>query len=218
LKKILFTLIKEHINSAIPVGSNSLVEKYKLDISPATARQRFSELEVLGYIYQPHTSAGRIPTEKAYRMYVEENILNQEKGDILKNIIINKVDDELKQVAKDLAHDSSLAVFWAFTGKSFYYTGFSNLLKQPEFAQINKVYDVSQVIDQIDEIINNFFHQIEVGQHILIGAENPFGASCSSIIIKYKSKKGGGMFGIIGPMRMNYEKSLKLIIMSLSKL
>src|SRR6056297_2281136 len=70
-KFILFTIIKEHIESKIPVGSSILVKKYKLDISPATVRNIMVELEEEGYIWQPYTSAGRVPTEKAYQLYVD---------------------------------------------------------------------------------------------------------------------------------------------------
>ena len=68
---ILNTIIKEHIKTGAPVGSGVLVENYKLNVSPATVRNEMMALEEEGYIMQPHTSAGRIPTEKAYRLYLE---------------------------------------------------------------------------------------------------------------------------------------------------
>ena len=68
---ILKTIIKEHVRTGAPVGSSFLVDKYKLDISAATVRNEMADLEEDGYIIQPHTSAGRVPTEKAYELYLE---------------------------------------------------------------------------------------------------------------------------------------------------
>lgn len=70
-QKILLTLIThEHINSAVPVGSKMLVERYNVGLSPATVRNEMSVLTELDYLRQPHTSAGRVPTEKGYRFFV----------------------------------------------------------------------------------------------------------------------------------------------------
>jgi heat-inducible transcriptional repressor len=74
---ILMALIRTHIGTAEPVGSKSLVEKCRLDVSPATVRSLLSDLEREGYLSQPHTSAGRVPTEKAYRYYVN-NLIGRE--------------------------------------------------------------------------------------------------------------------------------------------
>lgn len=206
---ILSHLVEEHIQTAEPIGSSVLVNKYSLNISPATVRQRLSELESLGYIHQPHTSAGRIPTEKGFKQYAT-NTLNSIKKFSPAKIIVSKTEDEQKSIAKNLASKSNLAIFWAFDKKNLYYTGISYLLRQPEFSQINRVYDISQIIDDIDEIIDESFNKIPTGEHILIGSSNPFGSFCSSIIIKYKTNQGPAMFGLIGPMRINYPVIIKL--------
>ncbi|MGM0602125.1 MAG: heat-inducible transcriptional repressor HrcA [Bacillota bacterium] len=70
-KKILQAIIQEHIISASPIGSRTLAKKYNLDVSPATIRNEMADLEELGYLEQPHTSAGRIPSDKGYRFYVD---------------------------------------------------------------------------------------------------------------------------------------------------
>lgn len=69
--KLLNSIIDEYIASAEPVGSGLLVEKYSLKVSPATVRNEMMELEKEDYIYQPYTSAGRVPTEKGYKFYVD---------------------------------------------------------------------------------------------------------------------------------------------------
>lgn len=213
---ILNTIIKEHIKTGAPVGSSGLVSKYKLDISPATVRNEMAALENDGYIIQPHISAGRIPTEQAYKFYLDN--LKEKKVDGVDSKIIQEVlnkKDELafKNTAKVLARLSGNAVFWAFHRHNLYYTGISNLLQQPEFvpSNTNLIYDISAIIDRIDEIIDDIFDDIDNDIKVMIGAESPFGNFCSTIITKYKLGDNIGMFGIIAPMRMNYEKNIAIM-------
>src|SRR5262245_29511739 len=70
-REVLIAVIREYIDSAEPVGSRALSKRYFPSLSPATIRNVMSDLEELGYLAQPHTSAGRVPTDKAYRFYVE---------------------------------------------------------------------------------------------------------------------------------------------------
>jgi heat-inducible transcriptional repressor len=211
---ILKTIIKEHIKTGQPVGSGVLVEKYKLDISPATARNEMAVLEEEGYIMQPHTSAGRVPTEKAYLLYIEE--LQTRKG---KNINLDRLNDhleresesEFKEAAKAISDLSGNAVFWAFHRYNLYYTGIANLFQQPEFSQLDMIHDISAVIDRMDEIVDEIFNDLEFGVHAIIGSKNPFGTFCGSILLKYKKGENTGMVGILGPMRMDYEKNLAIV-------
>lgn len=211
---ILNTIIKEHIKTGVPVGSEVLVGKYKLDISSATVRNEMAELEQAGFIAQPHTSAGRIPTQKAYNLYV--NNLSEKKLNIseMKNfskLLKDKDELSLKQAAKELAKVSGNAVFWAFHRHNLYYTGISNLLSQPEFMQTELIYDISKIIDQVDEIIDSIYNKIETGPQIFLGAENPFGDFCGTVLNKYRLNNNIGLFGILGPIRMDYEKNLALV-------
>jgi len=211
---ILNTIIEEHIKTGAPVGSSVLVKKYNLDVSSATVRNEMAILEDEGFIVQPHTSAGRVPTEKAYKFFVSKI-----KNDKIKNqgldpeIDCVKAKDEVgfKKTAKELSQITGSAVFWAFHRHNIYYTGISNLFQQPEFSQIELVYDISSIIDKIDEIINNIFDQYDIGVHTLIGSENPFGNFISTVLAKYKSGDNVGMFGIVGPVRMDYQKNIILV-------
>ena len=88
-KQILHAVIQDYVDTAEPVGSRTIAKKYDLGISPATIRNEMSDLEELGYIKQPHTSAGRIPSDKGYRYYVdclmepkEQKISKEEKKTI----------------------------------------------------------------------------------------------------------------------------------------
>ncbi len=214
-KIILRTLIREYIKNAGPISSGVLVEKCKLGVSPATIRNEMVELEEDGYIIQPHTSAGRIPTELAYELELEE--IEKEKNSLKENelaVLDNLFTFEevgAKQTAKKIAELSNGAVFWAFHKNDLYYTGLSNLFSQPEFKQSEIVYDVSVVIDHMEEIIDDIFEKIDDGCHVLIGSKNPFGAFLSTVLVKYKKDKKSGIFGIIGPVRMDYSHNLALI-------
>jgi len=82
-KEILKNLVLEYIKTGEPVGSARIVKKFNLSVSPATVRNEMVELEKMGYIYQPHISAGRVPTSKGYRFFIE-SILKEQKNPIEK--------------------------------------------------------------------------------------------------------------------------------------
>jgi heat-inducible transcriptional repressor len=215
-KLILDTIIKEYLKTAAPVSSGVLVEKYKLDISTATVRNEMMELEDEGYIYQPHTSAGRIPTEMAYELFLHDwrqacglSGLKNEEQLLLDNIFKNE-EAAYRQTAKVIAELSGGAVFWAFHKNDLYYTGLSNLFSQAEFSKVDMICDVSAVIDRLEEIIDDIFEDIEEGSQVLIGSKNPFGNFLSTVLVKYKKDKASGIFGILGPMRMDYARNIAL--------
>ncbi|MFA5163548.1 MAG: hypothetical protein WC441_03390 [Patescibacteria group bacterium] len=213
-KIILQTLVKEYIKTAQPVSSGVLVEKYKLDISPATVRNELMELEDEGYIFQPHTSAGRVPTEAAYELELtssrKKKDLKEAERKALESSFSNN-EASFRQTAKLIADLSNGAVFWAFHKNDLYYTGLSNLFSQPEFTRLDMVCDVSEIIDRLEEIIGDVFEDFENGKQVLIGSKNPFGAFLSTVLVKYKSNKQSGLFGILGPMRMDYARNLALV-------
>jgi len=218
---ILNTIIKEYIETGTPVGSGFLVEKYELNISPATVRNEMAELEEVGLIAHPHTSAGRIPTELAYNLYIE-NLQDKKLGKVeaekLKKSLVGNSGKEFKQTAKDLAQISNNAVFWAFHKNNLYYTGISNMLQQTEFNQMNSVHSFSSVIDHVDEAIDEIFDGINFGTHTMVGSKNPFGNFCGTVLAKYKHRNNIGLFGILGPIRMDYEKNISLINFIISQI
>lgn len=214
-KIILRTIIKEYLKNAQPVSSGMLMEKCKLGVSPATIRNDMVELEEEGYIIQPHTSAGRVPTELAYELDLEE--INSDRKTlkdtelILLNNLFSHEEVGAKQTAKAIAELSSGAVFWAFHKNDLYYTGLSNLFAQPEFKQSEIVYDVSVIIDRMEEIIDDLFEKIDDGAQVMIGSKNPFGNFLSTVLVKYKKDSKSGIFGIMGPTRMDYAHNLALV-------
>lgn len=111
--KILYAVIRNYLETGEPVGSRTISKYTDLNLSSATIRNEMSDLEELGYIIQPHTSAGRIPTDKAYRLYVD-TIMEEKDREIseLKGMLVEtegKMDRVLKNVAKLLATNTNYA-------------------------------------------------------------------------------------------------------------
>ncbi|MBD3359197.1 MAG: hypothetical protein GF365_00605 [Candidatus Buchananbacteria bacterium] len=214
-KNLLNLLISEHIKTAAPIGSKLLSSRE--NVSPATIRNEMFDLEKQGYIYQPHTSAGRVPTEKGYQFYVDNFLEKREIKSTWRSSFekvlkakLNK-DLVLKNLAKNVVDLADETVIVAFDKHNIYYTGLSNLFKKPEFAEQNLICNMSKVIDHLDEVVNQVFDRINKVE-ILIGSQNPFGDDCSSVLGKYHLKnKDSGLFIILGPQRMNYDKNLALV-------
>ncbi len=213
-QEILLAVIKEHIKTAAPVGSEILQTKYKFEVSSATIRNDLLALEKEGYLYQPHTSAGRIPTAAGYTYWVENlqiRKLQEKEISDLNNLFATNDENSLKQVAKELAKLSGGAIVWAFHRRDIYYTGISNLLTQPEFVGSNLIYDISAVVDRIEDILEANFDRFNSGLEILVGEVNPFSKFCSSIVLKYQGQSHTGLVGILAPLRQDYERNVALL-------
>ena len=111
--KILDAIIRNYLATGEPVGSRTISKYTDLNLSSATIRNEMSDLEELGYIVQPHTSAGRIPSDKGYRFYVD-HLMEEKDREVkeMKDFVIEKtekMDQVLKQVAKMLANNTNYA-------------------------------------------------------------------------------------------------------------
>lgn len=221
LKKILAAVVEEYTNTAIPVGSKVLFEKYKLGVSSATIRNATAKLEKLGYLHQPHTSAGRIPSDKGYRFFVEEimgeqdlTVKDQKKlqAEILK---LKAQNQRLSRTTAKLL--SSLSGSLAISGaeKEYFDFGISELLDNPEFKEIDEFCRVAEALDYIDENIEAILKKVKDGEtKIFIGKENPIKgiSNCSMVVSPYKTKSGERrILAIVGPKRMKYAKNKSLL-------
>jgi heat-inducible transcriptional repressor len=106
--KILQAVVADFINSAEPVGSRTLSKREDIDVSPATIRNEMSDLEEMGYLTHPHTSAGRVPSDKAYRLYVDELMSHSELSEEEKEVIREKLDQGSEELDKTLEHASKV--------------------------------------------------------------------------------------------------------------
>lgn len=224
-KTILNTAIREYIKTARPIASGELVEHLRLGLSPATLRNEMLELDKLGYLKQPHISAGRIPTDRGYRFFVD-NLVSQfglnerEEGRLKKVFGVSEEDEFLKEFSKIISQiTGTFAAAGMFGEKMFYETGFSKIADKPEFSDFENFRNFGRLVDMLDEEIRQVFGE-ESEDKIFIGGENPLKEAheCAMIISSWRHPRGfAGFFTIIGPKRTNYQKH-KAVIKTLKKL
>jgi len=215
--QILRSIIEQYAEVASPVGSNLLAKAY--NVSSATVRAEMAELERLGFITQPHTSAGRIPTDKGYRFYVNslsedtvsvperrgERALSARVQDtgLPERTIRNAVDTLV-----ELTHNLGLATI----GDQLYMSGLSNLFGQPEFMQAGQVRQVAELLDNLEPWLREAAPNQPLS--VYIGRENPIGsnAGCSLIISRFHSPYSDRSYiGVLGPTRQNYRDVTNLV-------
>jgi len=216
-KNILKAIIQEYLKSAEPIGSKTLMLGYNFDVSPATIRLDMSHLEKEGYLIQPHTSAGRVPTDKAYRMFVDDLVdiakIKKQNSQILESIHEQFKSKVIKREIHDaisiLAANTPNIAFATLPSSKTFYLGISKILKSPEF--LKDPMQASQVIETFeqDDRFLKFLEKLNTPNHkteILIGKENLLEEiqSCSIIVKRYKALNYTGFIGILGPTRMNY--------------
>lgn len=223
-KRVLKAIVNHFINTAEPVGSNTILVSYKFHVSPATIRNDMKTLEEEGFIAQPHTSAGRIPTDKGYRVFVDEMAdykkARKEVGQVLKTVTeeykIQKVREKLYDAVSLLSRASGLVSFATVPDNPrTFFLGMSNVLRQPEFMHNSvQASEVIEVLERSDNFINTLSElNIQKTVRTFIGEENilPQIQSCSIIVATYEKDGFKGYIGILGPKRMNYAFNIVLI-------
>jgi heat-inducible transcriptional repressor len=218
--KILSAIVEQYAEVAAPVGSVLLANLF--GVSSATIRAEMARLEELGYIEQPHTSAGRIPTDKGYRFYVNQ-VTEQVEGPMLPAVnrnaraidvrirgageaaqAIKSAVDSLVEITRNLAI--------ATIGDQLYMSGISNLFSQPEFANGTAVQEVAKLLDNLEPWLREA--QPNEPLSVYIGQENPIGkaSGCTLIVSKFRSPYSDRSYiGIVGPKRQSYRQVMNLV-------
>ena len=225
-KEILGQIIEEYAETAAPVGSVTMAKLF--GVSPATIRAEMARLEALGLIAQPHTSAGRVPTDAGYRYYVN-NLSNPESE------IENNVETEQRSLERgthvlevrvssqsraDAAIRGAVDALVELTGNlglatiggQLYLSGISRLFTQPEFMDTRRVQSVAKLLDNLEP----WLREAAPGEplNIFIGHENPIGknSEVSLIISRFKSPFSDRSYiGVLGPTRQNYARVMALV-------
>ncbi len=217
--RLLAAIVEQYAEVASPVGSSLLAKAFK--VSSATIRSEMAELERTGYIAQPHTSAGRVPTDKGYRFYVNniavatENTSVAERraeraltarvegGGLPERTIRNAVDTLV-----ELTHNLGIATI----GDQLYMSGLGNLFGQPEFVDARHVQQVARLLDNLEPWLREAAPNEPLS--VYIGAENPIGrsAQCSLIISRFRSPYSDKSYvGVLGPTRQSYREVMQLV-------
>ena len=218
--QILAAIIEQYAEVASPVGSVTLAKLF--GVSSATIRSEMARLEEMEFITHPHTSAGRIPTDQGYRLYV--NQLHQEHadepprldrsaraiearvfgaGDRADRAIRNAVDSLV-----DLTQNLGLATI----GDELYMNGIGNLFSQPEFLDGNHVQAVARLLDNLEPWLREAAPNEPL--NVFIGSENPIGKSSgvTLIVSRFRSPYSDHSYiGVLGPTRQSYGRVMRLV-------
>lgn len=222
-KQVLSAVVDLYTESAQPVGSQALLQYSGFDVSAATLRSDMATLEQAGYLYQPHISAGRIPTDAGYRMYVEEmmgdqDLSREEQRHLRKELLLMKAKQARigRSAAKLLSMLSgNLAVSGIIDTEEMYDFGMKELIEKPEFQEMDELCRLVETLDSLDEKLDGLMLKLQDDEtHIFIGDENPIRgiSNCAMVVTPYRNDEGErGILAIIGPKRMEYAKNKSLI-------
>lgn len=221
---ILSVLVPEYIDRAIPIGSEFLAAHYGLGIKPATIRNELVELTDKGYLEQPYTSAGRIPTDQGYRFYVDTVLPNskkKEKDAKRKYNFLNyleSIDGEAfdSLVIKAL-HKFSDNLIWSVEegSEDVAFDGFLNIFQHPEFRDVDAAEQFFETFDTMRAKVGDIVtYALRMNQNVFIGEEIdvlPHG-DYSSIISSFALTNGSTVWvSFFGPKRMHYRENLELM-------
>lgn len=218
---ILSTIIEQYAEIAAPVGSVTLAKLF--NVSSATIRSEMAKLEELGFISQPHTSAGRIPTDKGYRFYVntltqqhennESPLLDRSARAIEARVSThnNRADRAIRSAVDSLV-DLTQNLGLATIGDELYLSGMGNLFSQPEFMTGTHARNVARLLDNLEPWLREAAPNQPL--NVFIGAENPIGKTSGAtlIISRFRSPYSDNSYiGVLGPTRQSYARVMRLV-------
>lgn len=225
-KSILEAAIREHIRTARPVASQEIIERVRPPVSPATIRSEMLALDEEGYLEQPYTSAGRVPTDKGYRFFVDHLIvhpvLNKMEEQKLDDAFdVDAIDEFIKHLSREAAKISgAFAAVGAFDDGMFYDNGLTEILDEPEFEEAASLRTFGRLVDLLDEAVPKLFMKYEIKREAMfIGSENPLREAqdyAMTISRWYHPEGFEGFVAMVGPKRTRYDKH-KAIVKYLEK-
>ena len=212
--KILSCIAGEYIVSKVPVGSKILSKKYKFGIKPSTMRIEFQKLTDMGYLAQPHTSAGRVPTDKGYRFYVDN--LHSSTFNRGFDSIENEIEDSLgffQVMTRKIAElTSNLAITYFPAEDIVFKEGWDEIFKEPEFEDSTFIAKFMEAVQSFEKHIGDLEDFDD--PRVFIGKENKMvtASEFSTIVSRiHLPKKKEGIVVILGPKRMAYDKNVGIM-------
>lgn len=220
-RQILAAIIEQHAEIAAPVGSITLAKLF--GVSSATIRSEMVRLEDMGFIEQPHTSSGRVPTDAGYRFYVNSLTAAHEASplqleDRSARAIQARVQthsdhaDRAIRSAVDSLVELTQNLGIATIGDELYLSGIGNLFSQPEFLNGDHVQAVARLLDNLEPWLREAKPNEPL--NVYIGSENPIGKSSGAtlIISRFRSPYSDNSYiGVLGPTRQSYAKVMRLV-------
>ncbi|MBI4080460.1 MAG: hypothetical protein HY430_01685 [Candidatus Levybacteria bacterium] len=220
--EILKAIIEEYINTAEPVGSETLEKKYSLSASPATIRNEMVKLSEYGYLKKPHSSAGRVPTPEGMKFYVRELMKEKELSTVEEVAMKENIWDHrersaqcLKQVTKSLAQKTGVLAVAMTDDGDLFAAGYANILDLPEFYDIDITKALLSILDEY-EYFHDLFASVHEDEdiHVLLGDElgaklrGPYGLVYTHFETPMHTQ---GEIGVIGPVRLNYTQVVPIV-------
>ncbi|MBI2599708.1 hypothetical protein HYW43_02180 [Candidatus Daviesbacteria bacterium] len=221
-KALLKAIIEEYIESAEPVGSEIIERKYDLGVSPATIRIEMGKLTEGGFLRQPHTSAGRVPTSMGFKLYVAE-LMKERQLPVTAEVSIkeslwqerHRQERVLKEAVKALAKQCDMLGLAVDNDGQVFYAGAANILDWPEFYDIDVARFVLSLFDEfprLQDLIGRAHGSEPI--HILFGEDLEFEhfRSTGFVFTKFELDPAkDGIVGVIGPARMNFSLVLPYV-------
>ncbi|MCU0653237.1 MAG: hypothetical protein MUD10_03175 [Candidatus Pacebacteria bacterium] len=218
-KNILDTIIREYVESAKPVSSQCLGEKYDFGIGPASIRIEMQKLTDDGFLTQPHTSAGRVPTDKGYRFFVDA-IAKKENGMVSLDFDLDRLENDFDEIfrsmqdlSRSIANVSESLVLGYLPGEDVMWKeGWEDVLRQPEFNQKDMVENFLDYLHYLESNIGRMKPGDEF--ELFIGRENPYPKAIEFSTISLAldpAPKQEMILSIIGPKRMAYDRNIALV-------
>ncbi len=213
--QILKVLIDEYIETANPVGSEALEKKYDLGVSPATIRNEMLLLTKMGYLRQPHTSAGRVPSPKAVKFYIDQ-LMEEKQMSITDEVKAKEevwdargdINSLLKEAAQVLSQQTGNLSVAVMDDGSVWHSGYSRVFAYPEFADVEVCMNLFGMIEEAQRMGELFFNRMsgESSVEVIFGEELGWkGLSPVSIVGTTFSVDGHNAgLGVIGPTRTRY--------------
>jgi len=215
-EKILKAIIEEYIETASPVGSETVDKKYNLGVSPATIRNEMVVLTKQGFLKKSHFSSGRSPTPLALKFYVN-NLMKEQQLPVAEEVAVkekvwdyrHELDKFLREMTKELALRTKEMAVTATEDGDLYTAGLANILDDPEFFDIDVTKALLSYLD-IDEFWNNLLKRTEEGSslEVLLGSDlgNEVFEPCGFVYRYFKAGSTKGAIGVLGPARLNFRR------------
>lgn len=219
---LLKAIIDEYIETAEPVGSETLDKKYNLGVSPATLRNEMVKLTQSGYLKQPHTSAGRSPTPKAMKLYISKLMKSRELS-VAEEVNVkqkiwdfrNEMDKALREATKALAEQTKTMSLALTDEGSLYTSGISNILGMPEFYDIDITRHLLNTLDEYEywwQILANYDEDLTIPE-VFLGEDlgRQLLNQCGGVFVKFLTPSHKGAIGVVGPTRLNYPRIIPIV-------